>query len=501
MNLRDYMVSINEEAGKRGRPKKTDAQRAAELDGKKKKPIPQDQIEKKDIPVDVDALAPRKEDVWGKKASENGSLGKWDVDAPKPKEEYIPFDDDNMSENLEQLREKVSAKEDFFIQGEAGWGKTSLIVDMAGRYNNYVLTVYLDKAEAVDLGGTPFLEKDPDGTVHTAVAPPAWADLMWKNGGAKGDGLQFLLFFDEMNQAQTDVMQALMPIILKHSICGMKFKNFFVGSAGNKEDEAELNVLSGPLKSRLAPIIKWKNDWNQAFQYLHREWADKIGKEFVDEMQALAPEVFKNPREVEHKIFKSYSILKANKDFNYIKVDSIVRKIMNLSKYEDDWNAMPRPARDKVKKFAEHVWGWLRADGNEWGDSATKQNRRGRDMLPPALKAIIKQAVTEGYYDCEADGQKYGFSKENIMTVVDIWNGSKQSNGKPNEPINAEMLKRHINVILAEEGASWKYDKDSEWRRQGYLDPNKPDPEDDDYDEWMAAHPDDPDYAKWKKNH
>ena len=73
-----------------------------------------------------------------------------------------------------------------------------------------------------------------------------------------------------MNQAQPDVMNALMPIVLEHEIAGRKYgptdkngkvteSNFFVGAAGNFEDENDaVNELSGPLKSRFKPIIVWK---------------------------------------------------------------------------------------------------------------------------------------------------------------------------------------------------------------------------------------------------
>ena len=474
MNLKEYMMSINEEAGKRGRPKKTDAQRKAELDNAKKKPIPQDKI--KPEQVDSKSLMPSKQEVWGRYAGQNGSGGVWEVDVPKGKDKYPPLDDATMNRNLKKLRAKFASKEDFFIQGEAGWGKTSLIIDMAGRYDRFVVTVYLDKAEAVDLGGMPYMDKNKDGSVVQKVAMPAWADLMKafdKNNQDKLGDLDFLLFFDEMNQAQTDVMQALMPIILKHSICGYRFSNFFVGAAGNKEDEAELTALSKPLKSRLDPIIKWENDWNQSFNFLHGKWDDQIGKDFVSEFHKLAPEVFKNPREVEMKIFQHYKALKDDKDYSYLTVKDILERIYDLSKYEDDPSEMPRVTKEACQKAAEKIFNWLRADDNTFDDNTVKkENRRGRDMLPDKLKEIIKQAVLEGFVNVVGDDNSYGFSEENINVIVDIWNSSTdETTGKLNEPINAQMLNRHIKVILAEEGNKWKFKTNDQWRKAGYVDP------------------------------
>ena len=80
-----------------------------------------------------------------------------------------------------------------------------------------------------------------------------------------------------MNQAAPDVMNALMPIILKNEICGKSFKNYIVGAAGNFEHENDaVNELSEPLLSRFGGIITWKTggeaEWKSAFNWMKNKW-------------------------------------------------------------------------------------------------------------------------------------------------------------------------------------------------------------------------------------
>ena len=125
MKLGDYMLN---EAG-RGRPRKT----------------------------------PSIDQMDGKDAEKNGSGGTVGVNEPVDKElskeiiEEIPKE--QLNKNMKQLLKKFEAEHDFFIMGKAGWGKTSIIEDMAKRYHREVVTVYLDKVAAVDLGGIPVPEK------------------------------------------------------------------------------------------------------------------------------------------------------------------------------------------------------------------------------------------------------------------------------------------------------------------------------------------------------
>ena len=283
---------------------------------------PKKEIEAEEAAKKVSANAPDLSNVKGKDPQVDPNSKnriKWAVDEPESDEanDDLDLNSPDNTESLEDLIDKFDTEEDFFIIGRAGWGKTSLIKKLAKKYNRVVLTVYLDKAEAVDLGGIPVpVKSNTKGKVKNALgkyeerefakqvkALPEWASLMYENLDT-----DFLLFFDEMNQAAPDVMNALMPIVLEHEICGIKFDNFFVGAAGNFEDEnGAVSELSGPLKSRFKPLITWEVNteraWKQTFKYLHKKWDKVITKELVNAFEDAAT-CFENPRELEMKIFQ-----------------------------------------------------------------------------------------------------------------------------------------------------------------------------------------------------
>lgn len=227
--------------------------------------------------------------------------------------EDIP--DEDYNDNLLDLQSKFDADEPFFIQGRAGWGKTPIIKDMAKRAGRHVITVYLDKAQATDLGGIP-VPVEENGIAKIVNAMPDWAAYMLEHPNQ-----DFLLFFDEMNQAQPDVMNALRPIVLKNVICNIQFDNFMVGAAGNfvEENEEGISELSGPLKSRFKPLIIWNSGtedaWRSTFKYLHKQWDKEFGKEVLDEFEKRAM-IFDNPRELEHKVFKAIKNTRENAKTN-----------------------------------------------------------------------------------------------------------------------------------------------------------------------------------------
>jgi hypothetical protein len=206
---------------------------------------------------------PKPEDVIGKDAEKNKTGGRWAIDEPMDNEPMEELTKEDMNRNIKRLLMKFDAEEPFFIIGEAGWAKTSIIKNMAKRFKRRVITVYLDKALKEDLGGQPIPTKDKDDDAVVETAMPGWAAYMKNHPDEK-----FLLFFDEMNQADPGVMNALMPIVLETEICGYKFDNFMVGAAGNFDYENDVNPLSGPLESRFKPIMVWETNTEDTWDYL-----------------------------------------------------------------------------------------------------------------------------------------------------------------------------------------------------------------------------------------
>ena len=399
------------------------------------------------------------ERIVGKDAKKNGTGGKFAIDEPTDNDAYEPLSKDTLNKNMKRLLMKFKADEPFFIMGEAGWGKTSIIKSMAKRFGRTVITVYLDKCEATDLGGIPVPREDKRGNAYVDSAMPAWAQYMLEH-----DDQQFLLFFDEMNQADGAVMNALMPIVLETEVCGVKFDNFIVGAAGNFDHENDaVNELSGPLKSRFKPIIVWETggdaEWKQAFDFMHKEWDSKLGEDgpaFINLLQENR-DLFQNPREVEHKILKWCSKMINTDDKDLFDVEDYLDRLSGLAK--EDLN---RTQEDKLKKLAEATYNLV----NGLSISPERKRSKGKEMMDETLKNTIKKAMRNGFMTNgpdSSDKRKYGISKENAPLV--FCDPEMTENA-----CNREMFDRYINKLEAD-GLKFKYETDDEWKDAGLVDP------------------------------
>ena len=399
------------------------------------------------------------ERIVGKDAKKNGTGGKFAIDEPTDNDAFEPLSKDQLNKNMKRLLMKFKADEPFFIMGEAGWGKTSIIKSMAKRFGRTVITVYLDKCEATDLGGIPVPREDKRGNAYVDSAMPAWAQYMLEH-----DDQQFLLFFDEMNQADGAVMNALMPIVLETEVCGVKFDNFIVGAAGNFDHENDaVNELSGPLKSRFKPIIIWETggdaEWKQAFDFMHKEWDGKLGEDgpaYIDLLQENR-DLFQNPREVEHKILKWCSKMIDTDDKDLFDVEDYLDRLEGLTK--EDLN---RTQEDKLKKLAEATYNLV----NGLPLSPERKRSKGKEMMDETLKNTIKKAMRNGFMTNgpdSSDKRKYGISKENAPLV--FCDPEMTENA-----CNREMFDRYINKLEAD-GLKFKYETDDEWKDAGLVDP------------------------------
>ena len=397
--------------------------------------------------------------IVGKDAKKNGTGGKFAIDEPTDNEAVEPLSKDQLNKNMKRLLMKFKADEPFFIMGEAGWGKTSIIKSMAKRFGRRVITIYLDKCEATDLGGIPVPREDKRGNAYVDSAMPAWAQYMLEH-----EDDQFLLFFDEMNQADGAVMNALMPIVLETEVCGVKFDNFIVGAAGNFDHENDaVNELSGPLKSRFKPIIVWETggdaEWKQAFDFMHKEWDNKLGDEGPEFINILHEnrDLFQNPREVEHKILKWCSKMVAADDKDLFDIEDYLDRLEGLAK--DDLN---RTQEDKLKKLAEVMYNLV----NGLPIVPSKARGKGKEMIDEKLKKTIIKAMKSGFITNgpdSSDKRKYGISRENAPLIF-------CDPEMTEDPINREMFDRFVNKAEAD-GITFKYETDAEWRKAGLSDP------------------------------
>ena len=466
--LSNFVEYINE-AG-RGRPRKnplpdTETEKVA---GKTIEYLPADHIDNlsdKDRVV-LQKKAEMAEKVRGKSEDKNGTKGEWAIDAPYENPEELGIKNmpkELITENSLAIIKRMKEKKPFFIQGKAGWGKTSVIVDCAKRLKRTVITVYLDKAQATDLGGIPVPIQTKNGTAKIVNAMPDWAAYMLEHSDE-----QFLLFFDEMNQAAPDVMNALMPIVLRNVICNIQFDNFIVGAAGNFEEENEMgiNELSGPLTSRFGnkPII-WESDteetWSSAFAFLEKKYGEKVSKTLFDKVKECK-DLFNNPREIEKFIIESCVEAKNDdeKEF-WVKTSTILKDIERLAK--DD---LSRNQSEKMKELAQALYDFIM--DAEPKEDPRKSRTKDSDMMSDEFKTQIKNAINRGYITSSdsSDKRKYGISQENFYDVFGTDEYFTDSG------INREMLERLVNKLEAD-GITFKFKTNKEFLDKGYSDPDE----------------------------
>lgn len=376
---------------------------------------------------------------------------RFSLEEPTDDDAMTPLDPETFNKNKSRLWMKIGTGDDFFVQGKAGWGKTSIIKDMAKKEGYRIITVYLDKCDAVDLAGIPVPVQDKELGNYQDILPPPYAAYM-----AEHKDQDFLLFFDEMNQAQPDVMNALMPIVLTHTICGMQFENFFVGAAGNLESEnGSLNELSEPLKQRFAPLIIWETDtdeaWQDAIDYMHKKWDKEIDKRYIDLIDQCH-NLFASPRLIEHKIISKYVIpcIKKNRNF---KVDMWYDHLDRLSLEEK-----PRSAEKQLKLLAEKTHE-LVANGGKLKDDEEKSRRKNREMFDEEFVTDMIDACENGFIPQNEGGKivKYGVSRENFIQLG-------------GENYNAEMMQRLLDILDGKD-VKFAFETDEEYKKAGYKDP------------------------------
>ena len=266
-------------------------------------PVPDGDItitDGKKVKVDVSKLK-------GKPESYN--KGCFAIDPPTD-DDAIRWDGVPKPENVEELMDRISSDRDFFVIGHAGWAKTSIIKKVAHKYGKTVITVSLDNIPAEDMGGIP-IPVEKGGRHEQVVLLPTWAQYMYDAMMDDNDNREFLLFFDEMNQAPGEVLNTLMRIVLEKQICGIQFDNFMVGGAGNYVDEnACVHDLPKPLLKRMS-LIAWKDKDRESWEdwmddYMRKKWENEFdGKasELLDVIEKYM-EAFDNPRDIELEIFK-----------------------------------------------------------------------------------------------------------------------------------------------------------------------------------------------------
>ena len=396
----------------------------------------------------------------GESAEKNGTNGLYAVDETKPEDEaeWEQLFNTETTTNKDELIARFAGEQDFFVQGEAGWAKTQLITKTAKQAGYHVITVYLDKAEASDLGGIPLPRKNDSGRIYMDHAIPAWAAEMIDHPH------KYLLFFDEMNQAQPDVLNALMPIVLEHTVCGVKFDDMIVGAAGNfsKENDA-LSKMSTPLEDRFKPIIIWEvhteETWKEWYAWARKEYEETIGKEVINKTEELY-QYWNSPRDVTRVIFTW--MYEQKKKHNTKANAKIVRKWLDncIWREIDPSELKKESTQNKLNKFAEWLSEWIKSGVNtddakaiENGSEESANSRKKRtsktkdaDQISQGDREDIEKALRNGYYlfQDEVDDGKGNKQKKTYKIVCTEENVIRDIFDPNVTGVTAEVLKKII---------------------------------------------------------
>lgn len=136
-----------------------------------------------------------------------------------------------------------------------GVGKSSVVKAVADSNNWGFYDVRLSQCEVGDIKGLPYLDKDK---MRTTFLKPAW----WPRGEVK----EGILFFDELNRASKDVLQAVFEICLDRRLDGEALPDGWrVVAAINGDEDYDVVDLDPALLDRWFIIN---------FEPTDKEWMD-----------------------------------------------------------------------------------------------------------------------------------------------------------------------------------------------------------------------------------
>lgn len=415
-------------------------------------------------------------DFKGKAADDTPAEdGEFEIDRAIPENRKWLTDKRHWSKNYTNVFGRIQSKSPFFVQGEAGWGKTTVITLMANKCGYHVIVLYTDKMVPEDLAGLRAVVKTDDGEVRQVEAPPVWARYIIKHPNE-----QFLLFLDELNQASQGVLQALMPIVLESKLCGRRYSNFFCAAAGNMSYEGELEDLPRPLMARLGSRpVTWitgtQEAWNEAFDAIYKKWDGKIDKKLIDAFHKHCLK-FGSPRDIELHIFRSLANMKERfedgdeyneidrigEDYWYdiikaqtLTVEGIQAHGDGLNKYTDDYE---RACRDLAMKCDAFLHGnEVRRSFDENDEPKEGTTKTSDDLSNDDIQKLIDMCVAGTVERITfSDGRRAPITHETILYLVKNMGQSLLSF------IDDQMKQKNLN---------WKYphnqdavnDKDYNW--------------------------------------
>ena len=173
------------------------------------------------------------------------------------------------------FRQLLESGENILVYGNKGVGKSSIVEEYANDTGKILSKFPLATMLPEFIGGVPYAQVSSDKkTEYFTLLLNAILEPLFKTKGEN-----YILFFDEINQAPTEVMNCLYNIChidpKQREWCGHSIEYAQVVAAGNLSDGSDgtvyLNELPGPLHDRFFVYQLTSSD-KDTMAYLKKKW-------------------------------------------------------------------------------------------------------------------------------------------------------------------------------------------------------------------------------------
>jgi len=177
--------------------------------------------------------------------------------------------------NIKTILDHIEADVPLLIKGRSGWGKSAIVNVVANRLELPLVIANVTSWTAEDFGGLP---REIKKIQCYDYLPPKWV--------IENKDKKFILFLDEINQANVSVLHALYRVVYDREVAGHKM-NFYVIAAGNYDFENPyLTELMEPFLKRFS-VYEWKETHEFFCSYLNKKYNTQL------------TEIYTNPRQTE----------------------------------------------------------------------------------------------------------------------------------------------------------------------------------------------------------
>jgi hypothetical protein len=181
----------------------------------------------------------------------------------------------NTEELKELVKESVESRIPLMIWGRTGIGKSQVIKDYCKDNNYQLIDIRLSQLVSEDLGGIPVYDKPELIRKFSKFLPTS---------NEKG-----VLFLDEINQADTDVLNSAFQLILDKKLGGGEYvlpESWSIIAAGNTSEDGDVNTFNKALYNRFIHC-ELEFDKKSFIDYIRKENYDENLVNFLEEQNKV----------------------------------------------------------------------------------------------------------------------------------------------------------------------------------------------------------------------